>query len=355
MRWPRILLILILLMVIAASPLLATYSIVAFDRETGELGVAVASKFIAVGAAVPFAEAGVGAIATQAWGNTTFGPRGLQMLRTGMTPEEVLDSLLKTDTDSSYRQMGIVDSRGNTIAFTGCNCQSWAGHIVRENFTVQGNILTGEDVLVAMVDAFENSTGSLAERLIQALAAGESAGGDRRGRQAAALLVVREKGGYSGYNDRYIDLRVDENNEPVKELKRIYELYSITFLPFAHLRFEEEYKEKGMIDQAQKEWITAYNLMKLAIEKMPDDASALNSIAWESAQRDYNIDEAYSFARRALEIEPDDPNIMDTMAFLHYKKGEFKKAIELEERAIQLMPENDFFKEQLQLFKGALK
>jgi uncharacterized Ntn-hydrolase superfamily protein len=338
-----------------ATSLSATFSIVAYDPETQEWGVAVESKFLAVGSVVPFAKAGVGAIATQAWGNTTYGPKGLAMLKKGMSAQEVLDSLLASDEDYSRRQVGIVDSRGNVAAFTGKSCLAWAGHIKGKNFTVQGNILTGKEVVKQMANAFLKEKGPLAERLLAALEAGQKAGGDRRGKEAAALLVVREKGGYSGFNDRYIDLRVDDNKEPIKELKRIYNLYKITFLPSAHIRFEKEYRKEGKIKEAEKELQRAYNLMRLALNERPNDASVFNSIAWECAQRDFHIDEAYKYAKRALELDPDDPNIMDTMAFLYYKKGEYKRAIEIEKKALKKSPNNEFFKKQLKLFKKTLQ
>jgi uncharacterized Ntn-hydrolase superfamily protein len=338
-----------------ATSLNATFSIVAYDPDAQEWGVAVASKFLAVGSAVPFAKAGVGAIASQAWGNTTYGPRGLAMLSKGMSAQEVLDSLLASDKEYSHRQVGIVDSRGNVAAFTGESCFDWAGHIKGKSFSVQGNILMGEEVVKEMAYAFLKEKGALAERLLAALKAGQEAGGDKRGRQAAALLVAREKGGYSGFNDRYIDLRVDDHKEPINELERIYNLYKITFLPSAHIRFEEEYRKEGKRKEAEREWKVAYNLMTLALKAKPNDASVFNSIAWECAQRDVHIDEAYKYAKRALELDPEDPNIMDTMAFLYYKKGEYKKAIEMEERALKRSPNNEFFKKQLKLIKKALQ
>jgi len=346
---------LILAFLTFATSLSATFSIVAYDPKAQEWGVAVASKFLAVGAAVPFAKAEVGAIATQAWGNTTYGPRGLAMLKKGMSAQEVLDSLLKSDEEYSHRQVGIVDSHGNVAVFTGKSCLEWAGHIKGRNFTVQGNIIAGEEVVKETADAFLKEKGPLAERLLAALKAGQAAGGDKRGRQSAALLVVREKGGYSGFNDRYVDLRVDDHEEPIKELERIFNLYKITFLPSAHIRFEEEYRKEGKIQKAEKEWQIAYDLMTLALEERPDDVSVFNSIAWECAQRDVHIDEAYKYAKRALELDPKNPNVMGTMAFLYYKMGEYEKAVEMEENALKNSPNNEFFKKQLELFKKALQ
>ncbi len=203
---------------------IATFSIVGYSPETGELGVAVQSKFFAVGAVVPWAKAEVGAIATQAFGNTTYGPRGLEMLSMGLRPEQVLDLLTSTDEDKERRQVGIVDAHGNSVTYTGKNCNAWAGGRTGKNYTAQGNILVGEQVVNAMCAAFEGTAGDLSERLWSALDAGQKAGGDSRGQQSAALLVVKKGGGYAGFNDRYIDLRVDDHPEPIKELGRLLKI-----------------------------------------------------------------------------------------------------------------------------------
>jgi uncharacterized Ntn-hydrolase superfamily protein len=205
----------------ATSQTVATFSIVGVDPANGDLGVAVESRFFAVGSVVPWAEAGVGAVATQASGNTTFGPKGLTMLRLGMPAGDVLKNLLATDPGRERRQVGIVDAAGNTASFTGKECMSWAGGITGKNWTAQGNILVGQDTVTAMGRAFEATKGELAERLMAALEAGQAAGGDSRGQQSAAILVVRQGGGYQGLNDRYIDLRVDDAKEPIVELRRL--------------------------------------------------------------------------------------------------------------------------------------
>ena len=178
---------------------LGTFSIVGFDPETKDLGVAVASKFIAVGALVPWAEANVGAIATQALANISYGPRGLELLRRGYSAKKVLQILISDDPQREERQVGIVDSKGEAAAFTGSKCYPYAGHIIGENYAVQGNILTGPEVLEEMAKAFEQTKGELVDKLLAALEAGDKAGGDRRGKQSAAIIVVREKGGYGGY------------------------------------------------------------------------------------------------------------------------------------------------------------
>lgn len=207
----------------------STFSIVAVDLATGELGVAVASKFLAVGAVVPWARAGVGAVATQSYANVSYGPTGLELMAAGYSAGETLARLLADDPERELRQVGIVDARGGTATFTGSACHAWAGGRTGPGYAVQGNILTGPEVVDAMAHAFETTDGPLAVRLLAALAAGDAAGGDRRGKQSAALLVVKERGGYGGYTDRFIDLRVDDHPEPVAELQRLYGIWRLYF------------------------------------------------------------------------------------------------------------------------------
>ena len=204
---------------------LSTFSIVAFDPKTTELGIAVESKFLAVGAVVPWASAGVGAIATQSFANTSYGPRGLRMLKQGLTPKQVGQKLIAGDKQADQRQFGMVDAKGRAFTYTGGGCYEWAGGKTGKNYAAQGNILASPQVVDALAETFEMTSGTLAERLVAALAAGQAAGGDRRGQESAALLVVRAKGGYSGFNDRYIDLRVDDHTAPIDELKRLLELH----------------------------------------------------------------------------------------------------------------------------------
>ena len=211
--------------------IVATFSIVARDPQNGDLGVAVASKFLAVGAVVPWARAGAGAIATQALANIAYGPDGLALLERGRSAQEVLDELLAADEQRDHRQVGVVDARGGSAAHTGKECLAWAGHLVGAGFTVQGNILAGAQVIQAMAAAFVQAPGELAERLLAALRAGDEAGGDRRGRQSAALYVARAGGSYGGLLDRYIDLRVDDHTSPVPELARLLRLHRFYLTP----------------------------------------------------------------------------------------------------------------------------
>lgn len=206
-----------------------TFSLVAFDAATGELGVAVQSKFIAVGAVVPWAKAGVGAIATQSFANTSYGPRGLELLGKGLAPEEVVARLVADDEQRALRQFGIVDATGRSATYTGAECFAWAGGVRGDAFAAQGNILAGPKVVDGMVQAFLATKGRLADRLVAALHGGQRFGGDRRGMQSAALLVVKERGGYGGYSDRYIDLRVEDHARPIDELERLLGLYKLYF------------------------------------------------------------------------------------------------------------------------------
>ena len=207
----------------------STFSIVALDSSTGELGIGVASKFLAVGAAVPWARAGAGAIATQAWANLSYGPDGLDLLERGTAAEEVVKRLTEPDDNREHRQLGVVDRAGNAAAWTGTDCFNWAGHRIGTGYTCQGNILTGPDVVDAMAEAFERTSGLLPERLVAALEAGQARGGDSRGQQSAALYVVKEKGSYGGFIDRYVDLRVDDHAEPIPELRKLLEMHRLYF------------------------------------------------------------------------------------------------------------------------------
>ncbi len=208
----------------------STFSIVAYDPEAREWGVAVQSKFLAVGSVVPWAEANVGAVATQAFANPRYGPDGLALLRQGLSAEEVVKRLTEADEGRAHRQLGVVDAQGRAAAFTGRECYAWAGHVVGAGYACQGNILVGGRVVEAMAEAFERTRDRpLAERLVEALRAGQRAGGDARGQQSAALLVVKEKGGYAGLSDRWIDLRVDDHPEPIEELARLLQLHQLYF------------------------------------------------------------------------------------------------------------------------------
>ena len=234
---------------VQTPPPVATFSIVAYDPATGELGVAVQSKFFAVGTVVPWAKTGVGAVATQSYANTTYGPRGLAMLEAGMTPQEVMDSLTGADEMRARRQAGIIDARGNAFTYTGDSCLAWAGGKTGKYYACQGNILVSQAVVDSMAAFYEASKGELALRLLDALEAGQRQGGDSRGVQSIALLVVKEEGGYSGYTDRYIDLRVDDAIEPFKEMRRLLHIQQ----GIKHLQIAGRYYRDKNLEAAVRE------------------------------------------------------------------------------------------------------
>lgn len=268
----------------------ATFSIVGYDPQNGEWGVAVQSKFLGVGALVPWAKAGAGAIATQSWCNTSYGPKGLELLEKGMSAEEVMKELLKDDEGRDYRQVGIVDAKGGSATFSGKQCFDWAGGINGQNFACQGNILVNKETVQALADTFNNAEGDLADRLVAALDAAQAAGGDSRGKQSAALLVVKEKGGYGGFNDRYVDLRVDDHPEPIKELARLLKLYKLYFYKTKEgnivkmegqtlLEIKQMLKKTGYYDgelndtydNSFKEWLKKFYLTENFDERIRED------------------------------------------------------------------------------------
>jgi uncharacterized Ntn-hydrolase superfamily protein len=211
-------------------PLIATYSIVACDLEAQQWGVSVQSKFLSVGSVVPWAEPHLGAVATQAYANPRYGPNGLQLLREGLSAQEVVDRLTSEDEGRDHRQLGIVDGEGNAATYTGRECMDWAGGRTGTNYAAQGNILVSAETVDALAETFESSAGRpLADRLIDCLAAAQAAGGDSRGQQSSALLVVQRDGGYAGMSDVVVELRVEDHERPIEELRRIYTLHDEIF------------------------------------------------------------------------------------------------------------------------------
>lgn len=208
---------------------ISTFSIVARDSLTGELGIAVASRFFAVGTIVPWIKADVGAVATQAFANTSFGWRGLELLEKGATPEEIVQILIRNDDESESRQFGIVSVDGESATYTGSECIPWAGGLNGHDYAIQGNILVSEEVVIAMEKTFLQTKGTLAERIYAALVAGDEKGGDARGKQSAALIVVKKNAGYGGYTDIAIDIRVDDHSEPFKELGRLLKIAQMNY------------------------------------------------------------------------------------------------------------------------------
>ncbi|MEM0096678.1 MAG: DUF1028 domain-containing protein [Candidatus Bathyarchaeia archaeon] len=274
------------------SSIASTYSIVAYDFETGELGVAVQSRYFSVGSVVPWAEAGVGAVATQSFVNVSYGPRGLELLERGLTAREVVEKLVGEDEGREYRQLGVVDAKGNAATYTGSKCLEWAGGRTGRGYAAQGNILANENVVRAMAEAYESARGSLAERLVAALDAGENAGGDARGKQSAALLVVKKDAGRGGYGDRFIDLRVEDHTDPVSELKRLLRLHRVYYLiDEAEAKFTKGFLEEAVADINEA----------LKIKPDCDDAYLDLGLICLRARK---FEESLKAFRKAVEINP---------------------------------------------------
>lgn len=329
----------------------ATYSIVGFDPATGEIGVAVQSRAFNVGMAVTWVDARAGAIATQAATNESFGPRGLELLRSGLTAEETLQWLLAHDEGRENRQVGIVDARGGTAQHTGTQAQDWKGGIVGENFVCQGNILAGEGVVTAMAEAFVQSDGELAARLLAALVAGEEAGGDRRGRQSAALLVGRPSDTYPQYRTRYIDLRVDDHPEPIEEIVRLYHIFEGTDLAFSHIRYAEEYRAEGNDEAAAVEMNRLAQILEGALSRPDTDSGTLNALSWFLVTNDSNLEGALLAAERAAALDPESFEILDTLAETYFRLGRYDEAVETGRKAVSLSPDDAYLKAQLKRFE----
>lgn len=239
------------------EPLAHTYSIVARDPETGEMAVGVQSHWFSVGTAVPWAEAGVGAVATQSFVNISFGTRGLSLLKAGMSPQQALDSLLATDEGREYRQVAIIDKEGRAAAFTGAKCIKYAGHETGKNFSVQANMMLTNKVWPAMAEAFEkNKSLPLAERVVEVMLAAQREGGDIRGKQSAALLVVKGEASGEPWNDKVVDLRVDDHREPLEELNRLLQVHRA----YEHMNAGDLAVEKGNMEKASEEYEKAASL-----------------------------------------------------------------------------------------------
>jgi uncharacterized Ntn-hydrolase superfamily protein len=276
------------------EPPRGTFSIVAFDPENGDVGVAVESKYFAVGAVVPWARAGVGAVATQAAGRAAYGPEILDLLARGLEPAGAIEHALADDERRETRQLGVVDARGRAAAFTGSECNEWAGHATGSGYAAQGNILAGEEVVAEMARALETTSGALAERLVVALEAAQAAGGDRRGQQSAALVVERPGGIPASREDvdRVVDLRVDDHAEPIRELRRLLEL---------HTRMGLVLETTGLYER--REWGAAIAATQASLGRFPDDPLLLYNLAcYESL--DGRREAALAHLGQALAADP---------------------------------------------------
>jgi uncharacterized Ntn-hydrolase superfamily protein len=330
-----------------------TFSIVAFDSITGELGVAVQSRAFSVGSAVGWAEAGVGAIATQASTNESFGPRGLELLRAGVESRDVLELLLESDPGKEDRQLAVIDACGYGVNFTGSRCLDWAGGRTGTGYACQGNILASDAVVDAMAEAFETTQGELAERLLQSLVAAQAAGGDKRGMQSASLLVVRPSEDYPEYRYRYVDLRVEDHPDPINELIRIYRIHQSTDMLEAHVRYAELYDLSGQPELAERERTIVGRQLQRVLAEQTHDANLLNSLAWFCATGDIFLQDALIAAEHAVELEPEAAYILDTLAEVQFRLGMIDAAVATGEKALALDPKSEYYREQLERFRAA--
>lgn len=319
-----------------------TFSIAAMDPETREWGIAVASRVFDAGYALIWLAPEIGGVATQALINPHLGRWALEEMAKGATPDAALKAALAKDASPEDRQVGIVDRNGTAAAHTGSKTLEWAGHRTAESVTVQGNILVGQEVVDDMLGAFLESSGPLSERLLVAL---EAAGGDKRGKQSAALVVVRKNGGYDGANDRLVELRIPDHPEPVVELRRLYEMwkYSLLVPAYARLADDEPDGSGALLHRV-------HSLLQSALTDELDKAEVYNSLAWHLALRKKYPQETLKAAQRARDLDPGDPNILDTLAEAYFAAGDNQQAIHWEREALRRAPDNPFFHKQLARF-----
>jgi uncharacterized Ntn-hydrolase superfamily protein len=326
-----------------------TFSIVGMDPDTREWGVAVASRIYDCGYVIVWLRPEAGAVATQGMVNARLGPLALDRMSAGMTAGEALQDILSMDPGCSTRQLGVIDRHGNSAAHTGSDSLEWAGHLTGDFVSVQGNVVTGPRVVSSMLDTFRKTEGELAERLLSALEAGESAGGDRRGRQSAALMVTRENGGYEGTDDRLVQISVPDHPEPVLELRRLYEMWKYAFIIPAYLRLADENRNSSDAFR-----LRVHGLIGKALDGNLGKPEICNSLAWHLAQWKGFAQESIMLARRAHELAPDDPNIMDTLAEAFFVAGEISEALHYAKEAIKREPGNGYFRQQLERFMSKL-
>ena len=373
------------LLVPTVSP--ATFSIVAYDPEAEEWGIAVASREVAVGAFVPWAEAGAGVVATQALISPRFGLDGLAMMKSGSSAEEVLAALLETDGDEAgQRQVALIDARGHVAVFSGDRIGSAAGSREGEHYSVQGNTLAGEAVLDEMERAFLDTDGPLALRLLAAITAGDAAGGDRRGRQSAALRVARANSGIRGETDRLVDLRIDNHPNAPAELAEAFMHWAHQILMFNYLTSDDDSdlaKGELLVDwivdhERSKEEPEPSNIHRMARYMMMsdvqperalelrrehfdgawrDDPMALNRFAWFCFQYRINLEEAEQLARLGVDGSEgsEKANVLDTLAEIVNAQGRTAEAVKLIDQAIELAPETEYFRSQKLKFEGVLE
>jgi uncharacterized Ntn-hydrolase superfamily protein len=274
----------------------------------------------------------------------------------GLSAQAALDSLLAGDEGRENRQLAIIDRQGSAAAFTGEQCMSWAGDFQGSGFSCQGNILASGKVLEDMVSAFTgNPDDELALRMILALEAAQAAGGDSRGQQSAAILIGRAHSGHPEYDTRYVDLRVEDHETPIAELRRLYDMFEAQNLTQAHLRFADLREAEGDKPGARWERERVGKTLQRCLEREDVDAGTYNALAWSCAINDIYLEDALKAAQRAVDLDPKDSNILDTLAEVHFRLGDAKKAVEVIERALTISPEDAYLSGQLLRFQKEMK
>ncbi len=337
----------------ADSSCISTFSIVAWDSVTGDLGICTVSGMPAVGAVVPFARADVGAIAAQGEPYGAYGDQGLDYLFRGTPPQDALDLLTKADSSRGSRQVALIDAHGVPASFTGPGCAPFAGAITEHGVISAGTCLPGEGMLRVTVAAFDAAGGDIAGRLVMACQAGLRAPGGARTYRSAALLVVRAMGGYGGYGDRFVDLRVDDDPAPMEKLAAIYTRWADENLLDARLRSIEGFNRLRKFDVAREELKRIVALLNEELRRKPDDPETLRRIASVLAENEIDRDRALELAKRAATLAPNSPGILSTLAECHYRLGHFDEAIAIASRLVEMAPANDLYWRQLRTYKEA--
>jgi uncharacterized Ntn-hydrolase superfamily protein len=328
----------------------STYSIIAWDSATGDIGIALQSNILSAGAILPFAKSNVGAVIVQGRPVPIVGARALDLLKTSY-PRQIIDDLLRETPDSSRIQISVLDSLGASYTYTGNNCAIYSGSKTGPGYSVQGNSLKSDTVLVAMSNGFKNSHGDLAERLLVSLEAGAKAEGMHIQRNSASLLVVRDGGGYGGFNDRYIDLRVDDDSLPLVGLRRALERWQKSYSLEARLRTIEYFNQNKHFLQADNEKKRLIESMNAQIRLKPDDPEVLNNIAWTLATSNIDLERALELSRRAVRLEPKNLDYLNTMAECFYRLGGYEDAIAIANELISKNPTEPYYYRQLHKFK----
>ncbi|MBI4363809.1 MAG: DUF1028 domain-containing protein [Candidatus Latescibacteria bacterium] len=312
------------------------FAVVAFDSSNQEWGVAAASGWIAVGARSIDAQAGAGAWLGLCNPERAAGRRAIDHMGRGLGARAALDSLLGEGLLGADQQMALIDRDGLTAGYTGSRCPTWAGERAGRGYLCQGMLLRAEEAVTAMARSFEAARGTLGERMLAALAAGEALAFVRGHAQSAALLIVRDGGGLDGRSDRLTDLRVDASSDAIAELRRVYAIHATTFLPAAHARFGDDARRRGDSISAEREYEKAEAGFRSAVARSPKDPDALNELSWFLATHGRELEEAIRYAQAAIIARPDDPNLHDTLAEAQYRSGVLADAIESAERAVRL-------------------